>query len=154
MCDWLLEMPAIVKVLASLALVLTIKQFAHSLVVALLIGAGVLGLWAGHSGAGVAGIAWGRVSSLDGVMLAIVVAVVIWLSDQMAATGLMNDLVTAVRARVSRRAAMAVLPAVIGLLPMPGGALFSAPMVDECQLLVPPPVGVRLAALRRCAAHH
>ena len=125
-------MPAIVKVLASLALVLTIKQFARSLVVALLIGAAVLGLWAGHSGAQVADIAWQRVSSLDGVLLAAVVAIVIWLSDQMSATGLMNDLVTAVRARVSRRAAMAVLPAVIGLLPMPGGALFSAPMVDSC----------------------
>ncbi len=30
-----------------------------------------------------------------------------------------------------RRAAMAVAPAFIGLLPMPGGALFSAPMVGE-----------------------
>lgn len=30
-----------------------------------------------------------------------------------------------------RRAAMAAAPAFIGLLPMPGGALFSAPMVDE-----------------------
>jgi len=27
---------------------------------------------------------------------------------------------------------MAVLPAVIGLLPMPGGALFSAPLVEDC----------------------
>ncbi len=27
-----------------------------------------------------------------------------------------------------------VLPAVIGLLPMPGGALFSAPLVDECDV--------------------
>jgi hypothetical protein len=29
---------------------------------------------------------------------------------------------------------MAVLPAVIGLLPMPGGALFSAPLVDSCDV--------------------
>jgi uncharacterized protein len=132
MFEWLLEMPALVKVLASLALVLTIKQFAKSLVVALLVGSAVLGLWAGHGAPQVADIAWRKVLSVDGVLLAIVVAIVIWLSDQMATTGLMNDLVTAVRARVSRRVAMAVLPAVIGLLPMPGGALFSAPMVDSC----------------------
>jgi len=132
MSDWLLELPVIVKVLGSLALVLTVKQFARSLIVALLIGAVVLGLWAGHGAPQVGGIAWRTVSSVDGVMLAVVVAIVIWLSDQMATTGLMNDLVTAVRARVSRRLAMAALPAVIGLLPMPGGALFSAPMVDNC----------------------
>ena len=55
-----------------------------------------------------------------------------WLSDQMNKTGMMNELVVAVSERVSRRASMAVIPAVIGLLPMPGGAIFSAPLVDSC----------------------
>jgi len=40
--------------------------------------------------------------------------------------------VAVLRARLSRRGAIAMLPAVIGFLPMPGGALFSAPLVDRC----------------------
>ena len=56
---------------------------------------------------------------------------VIWLSSLMAEGGVMRDLVEAVRSRVPRRLAFAALPAVIGFLPMPGGALFSAPMVDS-----------------------
>jgi hypothetical protein len=43
----------------------------------------------------------------------------------------MKALVAGVQARVPQRAALAILPAVIGLLPMPGGAIFSAPLVDE-----------------------
>ena len=57
---------------------------------------------------------------------------VIGLSNQMSSTGTMKKLVTAVRSRVSQRTSMALLPAVIGLLPMPGGAIFSAPLVDDC----------------------
>jgi len=57
---------------------------------------------------------------------------VMWLSSQMDRSGVMKELVVAIRERVSHRMSMAVLPAVIGLLPMPGGAIFSAPLVDSC----------------------
>ena len=44
----------------------------------------------------------------------------------------LDRLMAALRALLrDRRAAMAVAPAFVGLLPMPGGALFSAPMVGE-----------------------
>jgi hypothetical protein len=44
----------------------------------------------------------------------------------------LERLIAALKALLAdRRAAMAVAPAFIGLLPMPGGALFSAPMVGE-----------------------
>jgi hypothetical protein len=62
----------------------------------------------------------------------LVIFQVIWLSSQMSSGGVMEDLLSSVRSLVTRRTAMAVLPAVIGLLPMPGGALFSAPLVDSC----------------------
>ncbi|MHC4480971.1 MAG: DUF401 family protein [Planctomycetota bacterium] len=96
------------------------------------VGALVLALWSGHGPGAIVTIAWARVSSTGCILLMLIVVQVIWLSSQMAAAGVMEDLVTAVRARVSRRGAVAVLPAVIGLLPMPGGALFSAPLVDSC----------------------
>jgi len=65
-------------------------------------------------------------------MLILVIFQVMWLSAQMDKSGVMKELVIAIRERVSHRMSMAVLPAVIGLLPMPGGAIFSAPLVDSC----------------------
>jgi len=44
----------------------------------------------------------------------------------------LNDMVSWVTSRMHTRLSMAVLPAIIGFLPMPGGALFSAPLVDDC----------------------
>ena len=132
MAQVLLEAPAIVKVFGALALILVANFFCKRLLVSIAVGALALGLWCGHSVPGMGRIALDRLGSTGNLFLMIIVFQVIWLSSQMSATGLMGDLVAAVRARVSRRGAMAVLPAVIGLLPMPGGALFSAPLVDRC----------------------
>jgi len=46
-------------------------------------------------------------------------------------SGTMTDLVYAIEGRFPSTAAVAALPAAIGLLPMPGGALFSAPLIDQ-----------------------
>ena len=46
-------------------------------------------------------------------------------------TGAMTRLIDSLRRVFSRGAILAVIPAVFGLLPVPGGALFSAPMVDK-----------------------
>jgi len=70
------------------------------------------------------------------------------LSSLMADGGVMKDLVAEVRRRLPHRLSFAVLPAVIGLLPMPGGALFSAPMVDRCD-----PEG-RLSGLFKTLTNH
>jgi hypothetical protein len=43
----------------------------------------------------------------------------------------MRDLVQTAQARLPRRLSLAALPAIVGLLPMPGGAVFSAPLVDS-----------------------
>ena len=49
----------------------------------------------------------------------------------MARSGLLKELVGGVRARFPKRFSVAALPALIGFLPMPGGALFSAPLVQD-----------------------
>jgi len=49
-------------------------------------------------------------------------------------TGIMNSLVISFQSKLSNRTSMALLPAMVGLLPMPGGALFSAPLVDDCDM--------------------
>ncbi len=126
------DVPYLVRILASLGLILVINKFTKNLIVSLAGGALVLALWCGHSMSGMSDIAWERLSSANNLFLLLVVFQVTWLSKQMAETGTMKALVQAVRSRVSQRNAMAILPAVIGLLPMPGGAIFSAPMVDDC----------------------
>jgi integral membrane protein (TIGR00529 family) len=131
MFDAFLAAPVIVKVLGSLAFILVMSRFFRELTISVCAGALLLALWSGLSASQAATVAWQGLSSADTLLLVVIVFQVIWLSSQMAATGMMEDLVQGVSARVSARASMAVLPAVIGLLPMPGGALFSAPLVDS-----------------------
>jgi hypothetical protein len=134
MLDALLSVPVLVKVLVALSLILLVSRFCKNLLVPISVATLVLAFWSGHSVSATASIAWERFWSINNLCLMCVVFQVIWLSSQMASTGVMRDLVDAVRARVSQRMSMAVLPAVIGLLPMPGGALFSAPLVDSCDV--------------------
>lgn len=62
--------------------------------------------------------------------LIVITILLLTLSETMLAGGQMKQIVSLVRTLLRRPAvAMAALPALVGLLPMPGGALFSAPMV-------------------------
>lgn len=55
------------------------------------------------------------------------------LSGQLQECGALRQLAGAASRRIrSARVRAAVLPAIVGLLPMPGGAVVSAPMVEEC----------------------
>jgi hypothetical protein len=127
----LLTAPVIVKIFLSLAVILVVNKLANNLLLAIIAGSLTIGFWSGHSVAAIGVIAWHRFFSLDNAMLLLVVVLIIWLSSQMSKTGVMDDLVSSVRSKLSGRTAIAVLPSVIGLLPMPGGALFSAPLVDN-----------------------
>ena len=127
--DFLLSAPALAKVLGTLALILILNGAAKNLLAAIAAGALVLGLWSGQPLVEVGRIAWARFSSLDNLLLMVVICQIIGLSTLMAKTGVMQDMVQSVRERVPHRMSFAALPAVIGLLPMPGGAMFSAPMV-------------------------
>ncbi|MFW6138640.1 MAG: DUF401 family protein [Spirochaetota bacterium] len=130
--EQILRFPSLGKVLAALTVILLINRFTKKLALAVLVGAVTLAFWSGHSPTDAALIAWNRLSALDNIFLMGIVFQIIWLSSQMKETGVMQDLVKSVRSGLSRRFSMAALPAVIGFLPMPGGALFSAPLVDEC----------------------
>ena len=98
----------------------------------LLAGIAVIAAWTGHAPLAALRISFDRLFSLDNLFLTLIIVGVIWLSSLMSETGIMKDLVTTLRSRLSKRATMAVLPGVVGLLPMPAGALFSAPLVDDC----------------------
>ncbi len=131
-CSAMTNIPMLAVILASLGLILAANRITRNLSASVLLGTCALGLMSGHTLAGGIRIAAERLFSIDNFCLMLVIFLVIWLSTQMSAAGVMRDLVDAVRGRLGRRHAMAALPAVIGFLPMPGGAIFSAPLVDNC----------------------
>ncbi len=97
----------------------------------LLAGSLALSLWMG-----LAPLHWLQILALSAtqmqtVSLLVVVVLILIMSRIMKETGHMDRLVESF-ARLSRdaRAVGSVMTALIGLLPMPGGALFSAPMVE------------------------
>jgi uncharacterized protein len=132
MSAWLFSVPVLFRLLISLGIILLLSQYTRKLCVALVIGTTVLAYWCGHSTTDILHIVTARLFSSQMAFLILIILLIIWLSSQMAACGMMSELVRAVRSRVSHRFSLAALPAIIGFLPMPGGALFSAPMVDQC----------------------
>ena len=127
----LFGVPYLVRILFSLLSILVFQKITKSLSFALLLGSIVLALWTGHSLFSLAQVCASRVFSLDMLFLALVITGVIWLSSLMSEAGMMKDLVGSLKSRLSRKNIYAVLPAVVGLLPMPAGAVFSAPLLDE-----------------------
>ncbi len=130
--DLIMNAPVVVKILASLTVILVGNRILKNLSFSVFLGILLLAFWSGHSLLTGWTITWTRISGRNQLFLYLVIFLVIGLSSQMKQTGTMDKLVLGVQSRTSRRGAMAVLPAVIGLLPMPGGAVFSAPLVDSC----------------------
>lgn len=130
--DILLNTPAILKVLISLAIILIIDKKSHKLALSMAIGTIVLAFWAGHTIKSASLIIFETVTSVDYIVLIIMIFLIIWLSTQMKEIKIMNDLVNSLEQRLSGKTLLATVPTIIGLIPMPGGALFSAPLLDDC----------------------
>ena len=76
-------------------------------------------------------IAFSTVTSLQTLGLMMIVGLIMVMSKIMEDSGQMARLVNSfIRLSKDARTVGSVMPALIGLLPMPGGALFSAPMVE------------------------
>lgn len=104
-----------------LRLGLFLSLLAGSLLLALLFGMGPLS-WLAAAFEGVA--------QSQALFLCAIVAVILVLSDLLDHCGQAGRLLDALGGRIkSPRLSLAFFPALIGLLPMPGGAVFSAPMV-------------------------
>jgi len=123
--------PIIVKLLTSLAVIILLNKLIKNLPGSLLGGSLVFAFWIGISPLQFVLVAADRVVNLSNLALIILVCLVMTLSGQMKINGLVEELVASIRGTFSSKASIAILPAVIGLLPMPGGALFSAPLLDN-----------------------
>lgn len=63
--------------------------------------------------------------------LAILMTMIFVLAKSMQETGAITKLIDSLRTFFSRGGTLGVIPAVYGLMPVPGGALFSAPLIDK-----------------------
>jgi integral membrane protein (TIGR00529 family) len=65
------------------------------------------------------------------IELAMLMTLIFILAKTMQETGAITKLIDSLRTFFSKGGTLAVIPAVYGLMPVPGGALFSAPLIDK-----------------------
>jgi integral membrane protein (TIGR00529 family) len=126
----LFSVPALIKILLMFAALLFLNRL-FPLYVCLPVISLVLGLWTELSLYSVLGIMAQEILSLPVLILSSAISLIVVFSDLLRRSGRLDSIVSSVKAvSPSPGVTLVLLPALIGLLPMPGGALFSAPMVD------------------------
>lgn len=128
----LFEIPAIIRVGIVFILILFLIRKKISLGNAFLTGALSLSVLFGLKPGPTIHSIYSSVSYPKTYLLAIIVSLILILSSSMEQSGQMRRLLENFKGLLSKpRLNLVLFPALIGLLPMPGGAVFSAPMVKE-----------------------
>lgn len=123
--------PVLVKTILVFLMVLALSRVRLKLSYCLFAGAVVLGLWSGMEPYPLAKSLARNFVRFETVNLVLIVGLILVISRLMKDSGQMERIVDRFGALTrDPRTVGAVMPALIGLLPMPGGALFSAPMVE------------------------
>ncbi len=126
----MIHVPALVKIFVIFALIVIAAAKHVHLGLAAAIGGILIALWQGMSAEGIVNSALGELTNPDLILLVLLLAAIMTFSEAMKASGAMNLFSnTVAKAIPSRRIALGVIPLLIGTLPMPGGAIISAPLV-------------------------
>jgi integral membrane protein (TIGR00529 family) len=126
-----MALPALIKVLSCFALILALSRFRLHLSLCLIVGATALGAWMGMPPGGIVASLAAAVREGQTLELVAIISMILVVSQLMKVSGHLDRMVHSFVGLVrDSRTVSAVMPALIGLLPMPGGALFSAPMVE------------------------
>ena len=127
----LTSIPVLIKIICIFTLILIMSRLRLSLSICLLIGSLVLGLWMNLGPTRLVHSTLLSLTRLQTISLFLIVGFILILSRLMKESGHLDRIVESF-GKLSKddRTASLVMPALIGLLPMPGGALFSAPMVE------------------------
>lgn len=130
--DFVFDISPLVKLGLVFVLIIVLIRQKVSLGTSLTTGAVVMGLWFRLSPLEILASLFGALTSSETIILFLVVTLILILSHSLEKSGQMKRLLASF-AGISRnpRLNLALFPAMIGLLPMPGGAIFSAPMVHE-----------------------
>jgi integral membrane protein (TIGR00529 family) len=126
------HIPAIVKMIMIFFLVLICIRKKLSLGNAFMLGALFLSLLFGLKPRAMLTSIFASITDPKTLSIAVVVSLILVLSGSMELAGQMQRMLKNFQGLVaSPRLNLVTFPALIGLLPMPGGAVFSAPMVKE-----------------------
>lgn len=117
--------------LVSLALIVVAVMKHVNYGLALLIGTVTLGLFSQLSPQGFADVFTSALTDITTFDLILIVSLIPILAYCMRETGMLDNLIRSVKGVLSSRAVLMFLPALMGALPMPGGALLSAPLIDD-----------------------
>lgn len=130
MGDFLTSIPAAIRLLIIFAVVLMTIKARWSLGNAFLLGAAGLGLIFGQGPYSIVKAAAMALVDPKTVSLALVVSLILVLSHSLEKSGQMQRMLSCFQGVLPwTKVNLVIFPALIGLLPMPGGAIFSAPMV-------------------------
>ncbi len=123
--------PALIKIFVVFCIILIVNRLKLNLGLSIITGALILGMWMGLGFRGVGGSLLNTVTEIETISLGLIIGLIMVLSGLMENSGQMARMVKGLSI-LSRdgRTVGSVMAALIGLLPMPGGALFSAPMVE------------------------
>ncbi len=126
------HIPAMIRVLVVFVLVLVLIRKKLSLGNAFLLGAVFLSILFGLAPRAAVGSMAASIVYPKTLALAFIVSMILILSSSMELAGQMQRLLGNFKGLLSNiRINLIIFPALIGLLPMPGGAIFSAPMVKD-----------------------
>jgi len=124
-------MPALAKVLCLFAAIVVLYRLKLPLWLGLLLAAGLCGLWFGAGILKTLELAARSAIAPETLFLCAIVVLILGFSNLMSGKGVLKKIVGAFSGLLGNSMySGASLPAIIGLLPMPGGAIFSAPMVE------------------------
>ena len=125
------DIPAIAQLLIVFSLVVLATTRKMHLGLAAALGGIALSLWRGSDLAAIAAAMFRELFNPDTLFLLLVMTCIMAFSVAMKKSGAMDDFTRAVTGIApSKRIAIAIAPLLIGTLPMPGGAILSAPLVD------------------------
>ena len=129
--DEKMDAPALLKILCLFSGIVVLYRLKLPLWAALLAMTAAAGLWFGAGPAHTAQLMARSAYAAETLFLCAVVVLILGFSNLLDKTGALEGIVAAFRTLLGRSMySGAALPALIGVLPMPGGAIFSAPMVD------------------------
>ena len=129
--DVLLNIPALIKLATVFTLIIFLTKWRLSLGSALMTGSIFLGLWCALSPYQIGASVLRSLLAERTIVLCLVVSLTLVLGYSMEKTGQMRRLLESSKGLSQNvHLSLALFPALIGLLPMPGGAIFSAPMVQ------------------------
>lgn len=126
------NLPSILVLVISFSAIIVLMKLKVPLYVGIAVGVLIVALLSSMTLGDTVHSLYTTILSTETISLVLIVLLITLFSSQLDASGRLKNMVTKARQVIkSRRLRLASFPALLGLLPMPGGAYFSAPMVGE-----------------------